>query len=171
MLRLAGQYADGVVFNYPCTSSFIKYAMPFLLEGLKLSGRTVDNFIVAAYLLVSVDEDEKKALDAAKRFVAQKLPTRHSEMLRHAGVSTGEIGLVKANVEKFGVARAALELDDALVHKVVIAGAADQVTMGLRHFLGSGLNLPIVWEIIGPDRRRSLNLIAKEVMPGIMQKH
>ena len=143
--------------------------MPFLLEGLKLSGRTVDNFIVAAYLLVSVDEDETKALDTAKRFVAQKLPTRHSEMLRHAGVSAVELGVVKANVEKLGVARAALELDDALVHKVVIAGTPDQVTMGLRHFLGSGLKLPIVWEIIGPDRRHSLSLIAKEVMPELIK--
>lgn len=170
MLRLAGQYADGVVFNYPCTSGFIKYAMLFLQEGLKLSGRTLDNFSVAAYLLVSVDEDEKKALDAAKRFVAQKLPTRHSEMLRHAGVSTEELALVKAAVEKFGVARAALELDDALVHKVVITGAPDQVTIELRRFLGSGLKLPIVWEIIGPDRRHSLNLIAKEVMPELCRR-
>ena len=170
MLGLAGQYADGVVFNYPCTPSFVKYAMPFLQEGLKLSGRTVDNFVVAAYLLVSVDEDEKKALDVAKRFVAQKLPTRHSEMLRHAGVSAEEIGLVKANVEKLGVARAALELDDALAHKVVIAGTPDQVIMRLRQFLGSGLKLPIIWEIIGPDRRRSLSLIAKEVMPKLCRK-
>jgi alkanesulfonate monooxygenase SsuD/methylene tetrahydromethanopterin reductase-like flavin-dependent oxidoreductase (luciferase family) len=86
-------------------------------------------------------------------------------MLRHARVSAEEIGLVKANVEKLGVARAALELDDALVHKVVIAGTPDQVIMGLRQFLGSGLKLPIIWEIIGPDRRRSLRLIAKNVMP------
>jgi 5,10-methylenetetrahydromethanopterin reductase len=170
MLRLAGRYADGVVFNYPCTPSFVKSAMPFLQEGLKLSGRTVDNFVVAAYLLVSVDEDEKKALAAAKRFVAQKLPTRHSEMLRHAGVSAEEIGLVKASVEKLGVGRAALELDDALVHKVVIAGTPDHVIIGLRQFLGSGLKLPIIWEIIGPDRRRSLSLIAKEVMPELCRK-
>jgi len=60
MLRLAGQYADGVVFNYPCTPSFIRYAMPFIEEGLSLSGRTVENFEVAAYLLVAVDEDEKR---------------------------------------------------------------------------------------------------------------
>ncbi len=90
-------------------------------------------------------------------------------MLRHAGVSAAELGMVKANVEKLGVARAALELDDALVHKVVIAGTPDQVTMGLRHFLGSGLKLPIVWEIIGPDRRHSLSLIAKEVMPELIK--
>jgi 5,10-methylenetetrahydromethanopterin reductase len=30
MLKLAGQYADGVLFNYPCTPAFIEYAMPFL---------------------------------------------------------------------------------------------------------------------------------------------
>src|SRR5262245_15515656 len=39
MLSLAGQYADGVVFNYPCTPSFIEHAMPFLQQGLRLSGR------------------------------------------------------------------------------------------------------------------------------------
>ena len=167
MLRLAGQYADGIIFNYPCTPSFIKFAMPAPEEGLKLSGRTVDNFVVAAYLLVSVDEDEKEALNAAKRFIAQKLPTRHSEMLRHAGVSAEEMGLVKANVEKLGFARAALELDDALMRKVVITGNPEQVIKGLREFVGSGLKLPIVWEIIGPDRQRSLRLLARDVTPGL----
>jgi hypothetical protein len=64
----------------------------------------------------------------------------------------------------------AASLDDALVHKVVIAGTPDQVIMGLRQFLGSGLKLPIIWEIIGPDRRHSLNLIAKDVMPELCRK-
>ena len=165
MLRLAGQYADGIVFNYPCTPSFVKYAMPFLEEGLLRSGRTVDVFDVAAYLLVSVDENQKKAVDAAKRFVAKKLPTRHSEMLRHAGVATEEINVVKEKVERLGVENAAAEIDDAVVRKVAIAGTPDQVVEGIRSFLGTGLKLPIVWEIIGPDRRSSLSLIAKEVMP------
>jgi hypothetical protein len=42
--------------------------------------------------------------------------------------------------------------------------------MGLRRFLGSGLKLPIIWEIIGLNRRRSLGLIAKEVMPELCRK-
>jgi 5,10-methylenetetrahydromethanopterin reductase len=167
MLKLTGQYADGVLFNYPCTPAFIEYAMPFLKEGLSRSGRTIDDFDVAAYLLVSVDENEKKALDAAKRFVAQKLPTRHSEMLRHAGVTAKEISAVKDKVEKLGLAKAATELDDDLVRKATIAGTPDHVVEGLKKFLGTGLKLPIIWEIIGPERRRSLGLIAKEVMPKI----
>ena len=165
MLRLAGQYADGVVFNYPCTPSFVKYAMPLLEEGLSHSGRTLDDFDVAAYLLVSVDENEKKALDAAKRFVTQKLPTRHSEMLRHAGVTAAEISAVKEKVDRVGVVKAAAEVDDAVVRKVTIAGTPPQVVDGITTFLGTGLKLPIVWEIIGPERLRSLSLIAKEVMP------
>jgi 5,10-methylenetetrahydromethanopterin reductase len=170
MLRLAGQYADGVVFNYPCTPGFVKYAIPCIQEGLGLSGKAVDDFAVAAYLLVSVDEDEKKALNAAKHFVAQKLPTRHSDMLRHAGVTAEDIDVVKNNVEKWGVTKAALELDDALVRKIVIAGTPDQVLAGLQQFLGSGLKLPIIWEIIGPERRHSLNLIAKEIMPKLHRR-
>lgn len=165
MLKLAGHYADGIVFNYPCTPSFVKYAMPFVEEGLVRSGRTLDHFAVAAYLLVSVDADAKAAIDAAKRFIAQKLPTRHSEMLWHAGVTPAEILAVKENVERLGLVKAAAEVDDDVAHKVTIAGTPAQVVEGLRTFLGTGLKLPIIWEIIGPHRRRSLDLIAKEVMP------
>lgn len=168
MLTLAGQYADGVLFNYPCTPAFIEYALPFVKEGLNRSGRTSDQFDVAAYLLVSVDEEEKRALQAAKEFVAEKLPTRHPLMLQHAGVSEEEVRFVKDRVEKLGFIRAASELDDALVRKVAIAGTPDDVVVGLRRFLGSGLELPIVWDIIGPDRRHSLRLIAEQVMPKIL---
>jgi 5,10-methylenetetrahydromethanopterin reductase len=170
MLRLAGQYADGVLFNYPCTPSFVEYAMPFIREGLSRSGKTPDKFEVAAYLLVSVDQSEKKALDAAKRFVAQKLPTRHSEMLSHAGVTAEEISVVKEKVEKLGLVRGAAELDDALVRKVTIAGTPGRVAEGMREFIGTGLKSPIIWEIIGPDRRDSLRLIAKEVMPKLLSE-
>jgi 5,10-methylenetetrahydromethanopterin reductase len=165
MLRLAGEYADGILFNYPCTPSFIKYAMPFVEEGLSRSGRELDNFGVAAYLLVSVDKNEKRAVDAAKRFVAQKLPTRHSEMLRQAGVTNQEISAVKEKVERIGVVKAASEIGDDVIRKVAIAGTPSQVVDGIKTFLGTGLKLPIVWEIIGPDRSRSLGLIAREVMP------
>lgn len=165
MLRLAGECADGVLFNYPCTPGFVKYAMRFVGEGLSRAGRTPDGFAVAAYLLVSVDTNEKRALDAARRFVAKKLPTRHSEMLRHAGVTAAEIAAVKAKVERDGLARAAAEIDDAVVRKVAITGTPPQVVEGIRGFLGAGLTLPIVWEIVGPDRRAALDLLAAEVMP------
>jgi 5,10-methylenetetrahydromethanopterin reductase len=163
-LKLAGQYADGILFNYPCTPSFVRHAMPLIEEGLARAGRTLDNFEVAAYLLVSVDENERAAIDASKRFIAQKLPTRHSDMLRHAGVSAAEIADVKDKVERLGVPRAALEISDAIARKVAIAGTPAQVVQGLREFLGTGLKLPIAWEIVGPERRHSLELIAREVM-------
>src|SRR5262245_15634877 len=159
MLRLAGQYADGIVFNYPCTPSFVKYAVPFLEEGLLRSGRTVDVFDVAAYLLVSVDEKQKKAVDAAKRFVAQKLPTRHSEMLRHAGVTAEEINAVKEKVERVGVVKAAVEVDDAVERRRAGGPTADTVVQRFGSFLAAGVRPPIVCEVSGPDRRASPGLI------------
>jgi 5,10-methylenetetrahydromethanopterin reductase len=165
MLRLAGQYADGVLFNYPCTPGFIRYAVPIIEEGLSRAGRKLADFDVAAYLLISVDNDEKAALDAAKRFVAQKLPTRHSDMLRHAGVTPAEMGAVRESIEKLGLMKAAALIDENIVRKVTIAGTPDQVVQGLTRFLGTGLKLPIAWEIIGPDRRRSLDLLARAVLP------
>jgi 5,10-methylenetetrahydromethanopterin reductase len=167
-LRLAGQYADGILFNYPCTPAFVRYAMPLIEEGLAGSGRALDDFGVAAYLLVSVDENERKALDAARRFVAQKLPTRHADMLRYAGVTAAEIGSVKDSVEKLGLDKAAPAIDDDVVRKVTIAGTPDQIVQGLKEFVGTGLKLPIAWEIVGPDRRRSLDLLARQVMPQLV---
>jgi hypothetical protein len=41
----------------------------------------------------------------------------------------------------------------------MIAGTPDQVVEGLGPFLGSGLNLPIVWEFIGPNRGHSLVVV------------
>ncbi|HET8562817.1 MAG TPA: LLM class flavin-dependent oxidoreductase [Candidatus Binatia bacterium] len=169
MLRLAGHYADGVIFNYPCTRDYIGYALPLLEEGLRRSGRTLDDFNVAAYLLVSIDEDEKKALAIAKEFVAQKLPTRHPLMLQHAQVSDEEANLVKSRVEQLGWHKVAPELSDELVRKLTIVGTPDQVVHGLKQFVGSGLKLPIVWHIMGPNRRHSLRLIARDVMPQLIE--
>jgi len=86
-------------------------------------------------------------------------------MLRYAGVTAAEIAAVSNSVEKVGLAKAAAELDDEVLRKVAIAGTPDQVAQGLRAFIGTGLKSPIVWEIMGPDRRRSLDLLAREVMP------
>ena len=168
MLKLAGQYADGVLFNYPCTPDYISYAMPLIEEGLKRSGRTLDSFDVAAYLLVSVDEEEKRALSVAKKFVAERLPSRSPLMLRHAGVSEEEVSFVTDSVKRLGSPRAAVELPDELVRKVTIAGTPDQVTLGLKRYLGSALKLPVVWNLIGPDRRHSLRLFASQVMPKVL---
>ena len=139
--------------------------MPIIEEGLSRAKRKLADFDVAAYLLISVDNDEKAALNAAKRFVAQKLPTRHSDMLRHAGVTPAEISAVRESIEKLGLMKAGALIDEDVVRKVTIAGTPDQVVQGLTRFLGTGLKLPIAWEIIGPDRRRSLDLLARAVLP------
>jgi 5,10-methylenetetrahydromethanopterin reductase len=165
MLKLAGQYADGVLLNYPCTPGFIEQAMGSIQEGLSTAGRTLQNFTVAAYLLISVDDDHSRAVNAAKQFIAKKLPTRHPEMLRYAGVTQEEISRLTAAIANSGIERAAVEIDDDIVKRVAVAGTPDSVIAGIKQFAATGLTLPIVWEIVGPDRFRSLDLIAREVMP------
>jgi alkanesulfonate monooxygenase SsuD/methylene tetrahydromethanopterin reductase-like flavin-dependent oxidoreductase (luciferase family) len=51
---------------------------------------------------------------------------------------------------------------------VAIAGTPAQVIEGIQAFSGTGLRLPIIWDIIGPDRRRSLDLLGAEVMPRVL---
>ena len=55
--------------------------------------------------------------------------------------------------EEITASQSALEIDDALVHKVAIAGTPAQVAEGIRAFFDTGLKAAIIWKIIGLERR------------------
>ena len=85
-------------------------------------------------------------------------------------MTAAEIGAVRESIEKLGLMKAAAIIDEDIVRKVTIAGTPDQIVQGLTRFLGTGLKLPIAWEIIGPDRRRSLDLLARAVLPKLASR-
>ena len=55
--------------------------------------------------------------------------------------------------------------NDGAIDTLLVAGTPDYVVAGVKQFVGTGLKLPVAWEIIGPDRHRSVRLIAQDVMP------
>jgi alkanesulfonate monooxygenase SsuD/methylene tetrahydromethanopterin reductase-like flavin-dependent oxidoreductase (luciferase family) len=69
MLRLAGQYADGVTPNW-CSAEQIAWMRQYVLEGARRAGRDGQQVPFALYIRVCIDDDE----DAARRaFAAQVL--------------------------------------------------------------------------------------------------
>ena len=65
------------------------------------------------------------AIKRAKEALARKGDLGDEEAAAHEAEERGKV--LAQDHHQLGVARAALELDDALVHKVVIAGTPDQV--------------------------------------------
>jgi alkanesulfonate monooxygenase SsuD/methylene tetrahydromethanopterin reductase-like flavin-dependent oxidoreductase (luciferase family) len=70
MLRLAGEYADGVTPNW-CSAEQVAWMRPYVAEGARKAGRDPSDVPFALYIRVCIDQDE----DAARRaFAASMLP-------------------------------------------------------------------------------------------------
>src|SRR5439155_1687477 len=68
MLRLAGEYADGVTPNW-CSAKQIEWMRAYVAEGARRAGRAADEIPFALYIRVCIDEDE----EAARRAFATQL--------------------------------------------------------------------------------------------------
>jgi 5,10-methylenetetrahydromethanopterin reductase len=64
MLEFAGKFGDGVLIN-ACHPKDVEYAVSCVKEGVKASGKKLNEIDVAAYTSFSVHEDIKKANKAA----------------------------------------------------------------------------------------------------------
>lgn len=82
MLRLAGELADGVLYNTLTTPTMLKArTQPFLLEGLARSGRELEDIERGCIILTSVHEDRRVALDLARHQLAFYLQLPYFEDL------------------------------------------------------------------------------------------
>jgi alkanesulfonate monooxygenase SsuD/methylene tetrahydromethanopterin reductase-like flavin-dependent oxidoreductase (luciferase family) len=54
---------------------------------------------------------------------------------------------------------------DEIMDKVVIAGNPDEVNAKLKALADEGLTMPLLYQVIGPDREQAIRLIAEKVRP------
>ena len=54
---------------------------------------------------------------------------------------------------------------DEIMDKVVIAGNPEEVSAKLVALLKKGLTLPLLYQVIGPDREEAIRLVAQDVKP------
>jgi alkanesulfonate monooxygenase SsuD/methylene tetrahydromethanopterin reductase-like flavin-dependent oxidoreductase (luciferase family) len=60
MLRMAGEYADGVTPNW-CSAKQIEWMRAHVAEGARYAGRAAEDVPFALYIRVCIDEDEEAA--------------------------------------------------------------------------------------------------------------
>lgn len=159
-LKTAGALADGVALIW-CNPQTIKRACEAVAEGAHAAGRDPASVDVAAYLIISVDDDAAKARAACKRLVASYTPrpVRWAE----AGLATAEdMEPVLAAFKRGGLDAAAEAVSDAYVEKIAIAGDLRYCRDRLKDYVGSGLQMPIAYQVLGPDRMNALDMIARE---------
>ena len=67
---------------------------------------------------------------------------------------------------RFG--RAVDALDDDVVAALAVAGTPDECIDGLKPYAAAGLKTPVLYQVLGPDRMASIDLIADRIRPALV---
>src|SRR5690606_11701132 len=137
---------------------FARQARQLMAQGAAKAGRSADGIPVGATLPFSVAEDRGEARAAIRRltviYVANKGQNIKNDALMQAtGVHAGELAAVAARLQSDGPDAAAAMLSEDLIDKVAIAGTPSQVTDRLLEFADAGLRWPLLYGVLGPNRK------------------
>ncbi|MBL8162307.1 MAG: LLM class flavin-dependent oxidoreductase [Anaerolineae bacterium] len=155
MMALTGEIADGAVLNYLVSPQYNKGAIEQLEEGAKQAGRSMDEIDRPQLVVCSVDEDRKRALDAARKLVTQYLG-QQPHIMKASGVKQellDEIGQVltwPATEEQ--IEEAMKLVPDDVVQMITASGTPKEVRAKVREYVQHGATCPILYPL-GPDVR------------------
>jgi len=73
MLRLSGEIADATLLSVLASPPYVAWARQQVSEGMARSGRTAEHHPIATYALCLVDDDEERAREHIRPFLARML--------------------------------------------------------------------------------------------------
>ncbi len=172
-LRMATPIADGVFFSVFTSPSFAGHCLDHARAALAGTGRTIADIDVACYIIFSVDEDGDAARQAAKPLIAHYL-RRIPDIIRfeYAGLDVSRMQALQAGLkeafaeDRFGQAVDALP--DDIVAALAVAGTPDECIEGLKPYAAAGLKTPVLYQVLGPNRMDSIDLIADRIRPALV---
>ncbi len=150
MMTLTGEIADGVVLNYLVSPKYNEGALAQLEQGAKVAGKSLDEVDRPQLVVCSVDNDRKKALDAARKLVTQYLG-QQPHIMKASGVKQellDEIGQVltwPATEEQ--IEDAMRLVPDDVVQLITASGTPADVKAKVREYVSSGATCPILYPL------------------------
>ena len=137
-LELAGRVADGVILLIGLFPEAVAWALSHVDRGAEAAGRPRPHIAVFAY--GAIDEDESRALEAA-RPIAAWFPQTAPHICELAGVPASIVEDVRrmySGGEFQEAATAARLMPDDFVRQVALAGNRREATDRIEHVLGAG---------------------------------
>jgi 5,10-methylenetetrahydromethanopterin reductase len=163
MLEMAGECADGVIMMSGGTRGTLEFGLSHLRRGLSRGDRTVD---VAWGAATVIADDRRAALDQTRVMAAW--------YANHSPAYAQQIGAPAELIEtmrsrdpgrNLHEARGASALaPDEMVDQLALAGPPAHVIERIKMAQGLGINHFELF-LIGPDKMRTLQRFAAEVMP------
>jgi 5,10-methylenetetrahydromethanopterin reductase len=167
MLRAAGALADGVQLGAIVSPGYVRWCWRQIAEGAAAAGRQAAEIDLASNVLLSVDSDARAARDAVRRVLAYYVYRVEPIVLSTSGADEREVERVRRTVAEDGVDAGARQVTEAMVDVFAAAGDPDHVAWRIDDYLQAGLRGVLAWHVLGPDPRRSLEVLAEVVRPRV----
>jgi 5,10-methylenetetrahydromethanopterin reductase len=152
LLKLAGAMADGVLLTNPTTPEYLRESRVMIEEG---------------FVTFSVGDDREEARDAVKEMLAtyvEHVGVEHSEIL---GLSKKEVTAFQEAMHSGGGKAAAKLVKDDLIDRLTVAGTAEECVDRLAVYRENGLDIPVAFHVLGPNRERAIQIIGERIIPKV----
>jgi len=174
ILELAGEMADGVILSRFLSASerYLHDCISHIRKGLNKAGRKWEDICVAANINFSVDRNRELARHAVREaialYVADPALADINTLSKYVDIEESEVMAVKSAMKESGLAGAAKSVSDSLVEQLSVSGTPEDCLEKLHSLIKSGLQLPIAFDVIGPEPKTAIKLIANEIIPHII---
>jgi len=175
ILELCGRVADGVILSrsLSASGSYVKNSLDHLYEGARQAGRKKEDLTIASNLTFSIgkdsDEAKKHVREVVAMYVADPTLTASELMLQHSKVNSDDLDKVKLGMEQGGIRKAAQLLTEEMIDEFAIAGNPDECIPKLENLSKLGVQVPIAFDMLGPKPDEAIELIAREILPRILE--
>jgi 5,10-methylenetetrahydromethanopterin reductase len=169
MLEAAGELADGVQLGALVSPAYATWARKRLAVGAQRSGRAVSSLVVSSNVLVSVGDDRGQARRAVREVLAYYLARVEGVVVDTSGADAENVAAVREAVRVDGVPAAAALVSDQVLDTFAAAGTVEEVASSLRRWVAAGIDLPLAWHTLGPDRTRALALLAGPIRSALVE--
>lgn len=152
MMEMAGRLADGVVMNYCVPVEYNDIAIEQLSNGLKKSGRTLNDFDRPQLVVCSVDEDHDKAIDTTRELLTQYL-AQQPHIAKASGVSKDVVDKIQsilgwpATYDQ--IQKAKHLVPEELIHRITASGTPEEARAKVQHYIDHGCTCPILYPVGG----------------------
>ena len=144
MVELAGEIADGVIFNLFPLERYLK-AMAMLRRGAERGGRDLDSLEVCHFTTAYLGPDRAACLHEAKRMLARYASLQfYGNMLVQSGFGA-EVDAIRAAMKSRDVAAAERAVTDEMADAVTLVGDSAHCRERLRAYQMAGATMSIVF--------------------------
>lgn len=164
MLALAAEIGDGVLINASHPKD-VEYAVARIKEGAEKAGKSLKDLEISAYTSFSVARKHEKAVKAATPVVAYIVAGCPPMVLERHGIPIEEASKIRDAIVRGDWKGAFSLVSNDMIEAFSICGTPEECIEKIDKLAKLGVTQIVAGSPIGPNMRKSINMIAAEIFP------